>query len=115
MSEMDRKISLVSNSVHFISAIAFVIKERGKFFLVVMNLDKVLFYKECKNAVGAKISFSKNFRDKVYPTGIRPNWTEFTPLNEDWKPLKWIKKMLEARRFDSMAVTVSVLENSNKE
>jgi len=90
---MDRKISVVSNPVNFIKAIAFFIKERGKFCLCVMNWENTFFYKEFKTFVGTKISFSKNFGDRC----IKPNWTDFTPLGNEWKPLKWVKKMIEAQ------------------
>ncbi len=82
---MEQYISRLINSVLFFLPYVLVIKEEEKTFrLVVARDDQIMMDQRYKTLRGARIAFSKLFKDYRYSNKIKAHWSHFYPPGEIW-------------------------------
>ena len=78
------KISRLINSIFYFIEIVFILKKDDKFRLIALHDRKVLTDRSYGTFIGAKIAFSKFFRDKAWKEDVTAEWTDFYPPDRSW-------------------------------
>ena len=78
------EISRLTNSIHYFLDYVYIIAGENGFHLVVIHHRQVMMDKVFKSVRGAKISFSKLFKDKNCKENIQVNWSRFYSPEKYW-------------------------------
>lgn len=82
--ENDPKISVLINSVHFFLSYVFIMEKDQKYWLVVL-LDNKLVYDGLYDSIrGAKIAFSRYFKEKAWNENKKAQWSLFFQPDRPW-------------------------------
>ncbi len=84
------KISILTNSLHYLLSRVFIFKEKGQYRLIVFNLGELLTDASYKTAKGARIAFLKLWSYRREIENAKPKWSHF------YQPdVKWLQKNLD--------------------
>jgi len=91
------RISVLETSIYYFLEHVFIIKERGRYRLVVIHHEKLLTDKIYKTAKGARIAFLKFWSYKAWEVDAKATWTHFYKPDRDWisEKLDFLKKTHE--------------------
>ena len=78
------EISRLTNSIHYFLDYVYIIAVENGFHLVVIHHRQVMMDKVFKSVRGAKISFSKLFKDKTWKENIQVDWSRFYSPEKYW-------------------------------
>lgn len=86
------QISRLINSIFYFIDTVFILKKEDKFRLIALHGGNVLIDKTYKTNKGAKIAFTKFYKDKLIE-GIDAKWSHFYPPDRPWldQKLKAVK------------------------
>ena len=78
------EISILNNSGYYFLSHVFVMKNAGKYRLIVLRNNRVL--KDCtyKTVRGAKIAFSKSYSKAGWEKGVKAEWGPFYNPDYQW-------------------------------
>lgn len=82
--EKTPKVSILSNSSHYLLSRVFIFKEKGQFRLIVFNQGELLTDETYKTAKGARISYLKRWRYRRGRENVKPKWTHFYTPEKNW-------------------------------
>ena len=96
------KVSILTNSVHYLLSRVFIFKEKRQYRLIVFNQGKLSTDATYKTARGAKNAFSRFWESKKEKDNVRPHWTHFYTPEKNWLEI-WYHCVIK-REFISMFI-----------
>lgn len=85
------RVSMLVNSIYYFLEFAFILDHGDHFRLVVLHRRRLLVHDSYQTARGARIAFSKIFRNKAWRKETRAEWSHF------YSPeALWLKDKMEA-------------------
>lgn len=79
-----KTISLLINSIHYFVECVFILENYDHYRLVVIHGGKVQMDARYDTLRGARISFSKLYRNKAWQDGTKPQWSHFYDPDVQW-------------------------------
>jgi len=96
------KVSILTNSVHYLLSRVFICKEKVQYRLIVFNQGKLLTDATYKTARGARIAFLKRWWYRGDKENAKPKWTHFYTPEKNWLET-WYHCIIK-RKFVSMLI-----------
>lgn len=86
MVDNNRRISILINGIFFFLECVFIeeIRESGEYRLVVSHKGRILTDRHYDSTRGARIAFSRLYKNQVWREGVRPEWSHFYPPDNKW-------------------------------
>lgn len=82
----EKSVSLLENSIYYFLECVFIEQKENTYRLVVTHQKHVLTDLSYQTIRGARIAFTKLYRNKAWKEGIKPMWSPFyQPDNVWWK------------------------------
>jgi hypothetical protein len=82
--QREKRVSVLENSIYYFLECVFIEKREGKYRLVVTHQKHVLTDLLYDTTRGARIAFTKFYRDKAWKEGIKPIWSPFYQPDRVW-------------------------------
>jgi hypothetical protein len=96
------KVSILTNSVHYLLSRVFIFKENGQFRLIVFNQGKLLTDVIYKTANSARSAFLKQWGYKCEAENVTAKWSHFYTPEKNW--LETWYHYMRKRRFISVLI-----------
>ena len=77
-------ISRLINSVYFSIGTCFIMNMPEEYRLIAIHKKTILFDKNYRTLRGARIAFSKQFKNLAWTDDVVAEWSHFYPPNRDW-------------------------------
>ena len=78
------QISRLINSIFYFIDVVYILEKNGKFRLIALNNRRVLTDRSYPTFTGAKIAFSKLYRDKAWQKDVKAEWSHFYTPDHPW-------------------------------